>query len=787
MVRLYDLQERQQLDNIGQKASSLHWLSKQGLRVPQTYVLPYANHEAFIADCDRFQQELERALKATIDLRAAYAVRSSANVEDSLAHSFAGQLTSVLAVSGLDGLVQAVFDVYQSAQSPGLAPYLKGIGLSAKDIQIAVIIQEMIQPEVSGIVFSKNPITGLDEFIVEAVRGSGEALMQDGITPERWVYKWGDWTQKPPQPTISIELISKVIAQSKSIVNAYGAALDLEWVYDGQAIHWLQLRPITALDGLSIYSNRIAREVLPGIIKPLVWSVNVPLVNGAWTDLFAELIGPHDIAPEELSSAFHYRAYFNMKVIGQIMAALGMPEETLELIMGLEGGSDKPSFRPGKRTIRHIPRMIKFAVTKYRYARELEALIPALEAAYKDFESRPVPSTSEQDVLSDVAELFAITQRAAYTNIVTPLLMYAYNALLRRSLAKRGIDYVQLDLTSGHNHMDDYDPTYHLSRLNHQFRQLEEHVQQKIRSSDYEGFRALNGIESFQQEVDIFIRQFGHLSDSGNDFSSRPWRETPELLLRMIADYGQEASEKQSATLWADLPLSCLNRWRLNGLYERARQYRYYREAVSFLYTYGYGLFRACFLKLGESFTGRGLIDEPADIFYLYFGEVEALVQEGNSAASQREIVHARKQEMEASRDAVLPDIIYGNQAPPLEVVRCSSERLVGIATSPGYYQGPVRVIRSMSEFEQLQQGDVLVIPFSDISWTPLFSKAGAVIAESGGILSHSSIVAREYQIPAVVSVPGAIRLTEGMVVTVDGYRGEIIAHTQDSPLSAAL
>jgi pyruvate,water dikinase len=92
-----------------------------------------------------------------------------------------------------------------------------------------------------------------------------------------------------------------------------------------------------------------------------------------------------------------------------------------------------------------------------------------------------------------------------------------------------------------------------------------------------------------------------------------------------------------------------------------------------------------------------------------------------------------------------------------------------------------------MSEFEQLQQGDVLVIPFSDISWTPLFSKAGAVIAESGGILSHSSIVAREYQIPAVVSVPGAIRLTEGMVVTVDGYRGEIIAHTQDSPLSAAL
>jgi pyruvate,water dikinase len=707
-------------------------------------------------------------------------VRSSANVEDSLANSFAGQLTSVLSVSGLDGLVQAVIDVYESVRAPRLAPYLEGSGLSAEDLQMAVIIQEMIQPEVSGIVFSKNPITGLDEIIVEAVRGSGEALMQDGITPERWVHKWGDWTRQPAQPQISTDLIAQVIAQSKSIVNAYGGALDLEWVYDGQAIHWLQLRPITALNDVNIYSNRIAREVLPGMIKPLVWSINVPLVNGAWTDLFAELIGPHDITPEELSSAFHYRAYFNMKVIGQIMAALGMPEETLELVMGLEGGSDRPSFRPGRGTIRHIPRMIAFAARKYRYAKELETLIPNLKAAYEDFERRPISSNGEQTILEDIEELFAITQNVAYANIVTPLLMYAYNALLRGSLAKRGIDYIQLDLTTGLELMDDYDPSHHLSMLNSQFRQLEEDVQEKIRASDYEGFQALNGIESFQQEVGVFIRHFGHLSDSGNDFSSRPWRETPELLLRMIAAFGQETTEKQSTLAWDDLPLSRLDRWRLRGLYARARQYRYYREAVSFLYTYGYGLFRACFLRLGESFAERGLIDQPEDIFYLYFDEVKSLVEDGSSAAPLQEVVGKRKQEMEACQDASLPDTIYGNQAPPLESVRRSSERLVGIATSPGYYQGPVRVIRSVSEFEQLQQGDVLVIPYSDVSWTPLFSKAGAVIAESGGILSHSSIVAREYQIPAVVSVPEAImRLKEGVVVTVDGYAGEIIAHAE--------
>ena len=84
---------------------------------------------------------------------------------------------------------------------------------------------------------------------------------------------------------------------------------------------------------------------------------------------------------------------------------------------------------------------------------------------------------------------------------------------------------------------------------------------------------------------------------------------------------------------------------------------------------------------------------------------------------------------------------------------------LAGIPSSRGYYRGPVRVIRQASDFDKLQRGDVLVIPYSDVSWTPLFTRAGAVIAEAGGMLSHSSIVAREYNLPCVVSVPGACRL----------------------------
>jgi pyruvate,water dikinase len=83
-------------------------------------------------------------------------------------------------------------------------------------------------------------------------------------------------------------------------------------------------------------------------------------------------------------------------------------------------------------------------------------------------------------------------------------------------------------------------------------------------------------------------------------------------------------------------------------------------------------------------------------------------------------------------------------------------------------------LVNGPSDFDKIQTGDVLVIPFSDVSWTPLFSKASAVVSESGGILSHCSIVAREYGIPAVVSVTGAMTLVDGTTLAVDGYNGEV-------------
>ena len=140
-----------------------------------------------------------------------------------------------------------------------------------------------------------------------------------------------------------------------------------------------------------------------------------------------------------------------------------------------------------------------------------------------------------------------------------------------------------------------------------------------------------------------------------------------------------------------------------------------------------------------------------------------------------RAAIASHKVAMEKFRDITLPNVIYGDEEPP--VTERNVACLYGLTTSFGCYTGTVKVVKGISDFNKLLQGDVLVIPYSDVGWSPLFARAGAVVAESGGMLSHSSIIAREYGIPAVVSVNGAMDLHDNMLVTVNGHKGEVIIH----------
>lgn len=775
MDYLVSLHKTKRPHRIGRKAENLHFLIRRGFPIPATLVCPWSVHDHYLAGDKQVLQELHLALQQNLAPNQSYAVRSSADVEDGLDHSFAGQFQTRLGVRGSENVLQAIVDVWSSAHSPTVLAYLDGLGLAHTELRMAVIVQHMVEPVLSGVSFSKDPITGTDEVVVEAVQGSGEALVQEGITPQRWVHKWGTWTQQPESSDIPLDLLSEVVRATRAIAQAYDRPVDLEWVYDGQMVRWVQLREITALD-VPLYSNRISREVFPGIIKPLVWSVNVPLVNGAWVRLLTELTGPNELAPERLARTFYYRAYFDMRALGDVFELLGFPREALELLMGIEAeGPDKPSFKPSPKTFSLLPRIVWAALGKLGFGRRVVALVPRMADRFHAFDKKDLAQLSEAHLLDEIDKLYDLAQQTAYLNIVTPLLMLAYSRVLASQLERAGVPFDQFDLTDGLAELRDLEPSTHLERLHRRYRELEADVQARIRQSTYEEFCHLPGLEALQQEVARFLQRFGHLSDSGNDFSYVPWRENPDLILSMLAEYTPPPADARSKTRFTDLPLSGIRRLALGWVYRQARSFRLHRESVSSLYTYGYGLFRNYYLALADRMVSRGILSGREDLFYLSAAEVRELVRRGPDSAWAQRLIDERKAEIDQVRDLTPPIIIYGEDAPRLPDQRAAG--LTGIATSRGQYTGPVKVLQGLQDLHKIEVGDVLVIPYSDVGWTPLFAKAGAVVAQAGGILSHSSIVAREYGIPAVVSVPGACRLADGTVVTVDGYRGEVIVH----------
>jgi len=437
---------------IGGKAGKVHWLIRHGYRVPETWVLPATLPAPGPPDVGEWLPD-----------RGPWAVRSSAAVEDGFESSYAGQFATELDVFGIEDVADAIRRVRLSAAGSTVTAYRDRTG-DTTPIAMSVMVQRMVTPRVSGVAFSRNPTTGLNEIVIEAVAGRGDALVDAGVTPQRWIQRWGAWSSQPEvEPVLPDEVAHAVAEETAHIARQFKSPVDLEWVWDGTEVWWVQLRPVTGLEDVAVYSNRISREVMPGMIKPLVWSVNVPVVNRAWIDLFEELIGPNDLRPEQLAKAFAYRSYFNMGAIGEIFEILGMPRDGLEMLLGLSSDT-KPGFRPTATTMRHLPRLLATVTRKAFYGNRVDQEVDELLAQFRTYERDDLTILSDSGLLAQIDALADLATRAAYRNIVIPLLANLYVQLLRRALQKREIDVDGLDLELG-DPANPYNPNPALGRL----------------------------------------------------------------------------------------------------------------------------------------------------------------------------------------------------------------------------------------------------------------------------------------------------------------------------------
>ncbi|MCU0861607.1 MAG: PEP-utilizing enzyme, partial [Methanomassiliicoccales archaeon] len=477
---------------------------------------------------------------------------------------------------------------------------------------------------------------------------------------------------------------------------------------------------------------------------------------------------------EDLAKQFYYRAYFNMTAIGRVWERMGMPSDSLERLTGSGAkGQGGLKFSPSPKMAAVMPYMIGFLLRHLFIADQLESRIPSIRSGFEALGREDLTALSEEELMDRVDRLTERLQDPIYFNVVIPLASSLLGRRLEARLREVGVEPSKVDFLAGAE-VRRYYPNEGLKGLHRAYDRLSGATKSAV---DERGLSALAGDplgEAFRKELEAFLREFGHLSESGNDFSSKPWREDPGLVLELVVHYPDEVGRDGRRQL-EQLELPPKERRRVLSSARRARRMSVLKERVSSTYTYGYGLYRNYFMEVGRRLADRKLLGNPEDVFYLSLDELRQIVSggcAGNTCNNYRLRAMLRQREMEELRHVEVPSVIRGGKAPPLTARR--SGELTGTPTSRGRHRGRARVVRGPGEISRLEKGDVLVIPYSDVSWTPLFAKAGAVVAESGGMLSHTSIVAREYGIPAGVSVEGALGIPEGTEVIVDGDAGTV-------------
>lgn len=774
---IYPLKCSRLPDSAGTKGIHLHQLMKLGFNVPNTFICDWKAYQRFLSKDDRLESCLRHQLEDIVDPAKAYAVRSSANLEDNLGFSFAGQFDTFVNVQGIDDIIEAINSVWLSIQTPVVHAYLEHHKIQASDLLMAVLIQEMVQPIYSGVALSKNPVTGADEIVIEAVIGEGVQLVQSGVTPDRWISRWGYWLEKTEKSKVPFSLVEKIAKQVKEIASHLCYPVDTEWVFDGQTLYWVQAREITALNTHNIYSNYLSREMMPGMLKPLSFGISAPLMSSSVLRWLREIIGDFGVSPQDLVKPFYYRAYFNMGAIGAIFKKFGFPAESIELLIdAMPPGAQKPKIKPTFTTLTRVPGILLFLLRQIRFVSKTHRVLDILGSQIQHFSKDPLFELSPKEILSAVSQHNQIVEEIAYRASLSLFLLSMFNRVLKRQLARRGIEFSDFEITEDMPDLDDYYPSKSLSELYYQYCALPPEKKIALSSYPYGHLQEMDGLDRFLEEFANLLDRFGHLGDSGNDFSIPPWCETPDLVLKMVTDYQPTDNFQTPKINLADLKARRQVSPIFLFFYHRVRDYQFLREKASSLYTRGKVIYRYYYQALGQHYTHLGFLENPEDIFYLTPFQVENLVHDEDNSINYHSIVEKIKQDMFMLKDIHLPTIIYGDNPPPLNR-DASFKILAGISTSIGIYSGCACVVKNLQNFSKLQQGDVLIIPYSDVSWAPLFARAGALVSEAGGMLSHGSIIAREYNIPAIVSVEMATSIPDGTLLTVDAHNGLVQIH----------
>ena len=809
------------LHQVGGKGLSLGLMAGAGLPVPEGFCITtdayrHDNKNPLAADCPLAQEILAAYRSLGCGL---VAVRSSATAEDGAATSFAGQQETILGVGGENALLEAVRRCWASLDSERAMAYRQKQGMADDDRAMAVVVQKLVPADVAGVLFTTDPLDPEGrQMLVEASWGLGESVVSGRVTPDRFnldrhsgavmnrhinakttqVTAAGQSDvpyEKQNQACLGDAQLQELAALGRRVVEYYGDSRDIEWALAAGKFWVLQARPITTISAAereslrreevaalqakanpegTVWSRYNLAEILPEP-TPMTWAIVRRFMSGSggFGLMYRDLGFQPDPAIEHecVYDLVCGRPFCNLSR-EPLMYANGLPLE--HVFTALKAQPDKALYpqatlnwaRAGWRFWLFFPaslwRGMRVAVqlqktldgfsTKFR-EQVIRNFVKEVDAAglcnLRELES---PALLEQLEHWIQRTLCDFARESLKPTVIAAWLMGNVEKSLTKSLgaepARRAIG--QLTLGAG----ADAD-----ANLSSALRDLAEGRLEKI----------------------AFLKGFGHRCSQEMELAQMRWSEDPAQVDRMMKSHGSvqrpvpaestaQVSELLNAAGLAEPVKTVLGKM-LDRDLPKLKNFLGLRETAKHYLMKGYAEIRRILVTIDLRFGLQG------GIFYLVPDELRQLA----SGKDFSKVIAERRRRRAIALSFEVPQTLFSDDLEAIgrPIIPSGADTLQGVPLSAGVAEGPALVLETPNLSELPNEPYILVCPSTDPAWVPLFLSAKGLVMETGGVLSHGAIVAREFGLPAVAGLPGIQRrLKSGQMLRVDGATGNVSIHS---------
>jgi pyruvate,water dikinase len=801
MQFIKDLQDVGQADLavVGGKAASLGELARLGgVRVPGGFVVTTAADGR--AAGDRVDDEVARAITQAVaqhDRGTAFAVRSSATAEDLPTASFAGQQDSFLDVVGPDAVLEHVRRCWASLFTERAVAYRQRNGFADRQVKMAVVVQRMVDARAAGVLFTADPVSGNRRVTsIEATLGLGDALVSGRVGPDLLTLRDGRVVERAPadEPVLSDDQAVELAELGRRIEAHFGRPQDIEWCLDDDGFAIVQSRPITTLfpipqaadDAPHVYISVGHQQMMTDAMKPLglsLWQHTTPRrMAEAGSRLFV------DVAPL-LASAANRSALvqaFNQSdpLIGGALQAIVdrgfVPTADEDDTVLPAGIAPVEELDADPQLVQELIAQAQDSLAHTRQRIAATAGPAALNAIVEDIERTKAETFKPRGLQAIKVGMDA----AAWLNEHVEAWLGERNVadVLTQSVAHNVTSEMGLALLDVADAVRPHPDV--LAFL------------ERIESEGFDDARFLDALAGLEGGADArdalvaFLQRYGMRCVGEIDVTRPRWAEHPTALVPAILtnvrtfapgeakrrfERGRdEALAKRDSVLarLRELPDGEGKAQEAARMIDRVRTFAGYREHPKYAMVSRYFVYKQAIMAQADRLVDTGVLAQRDDVLFLRLEELADALRDGRVDA---ELLHSRKAAFREHETLTPPRVLTSEGEMVVGAYRrdgLPDGALPGLGVSAGTVEGRARVAFDIGSAE-LEPGDILVTPFTDPSWTPVFVAAGGLVTEVGGLMTHGAVIAREYGLPAVVGVQQATRLIrDGQRIRVHGTDG---------------